>query len=57
MEVRRADRAAVELDASSLKQKPSAGVPEQGIGRALSRPLVRAGETSYSIGRRRSAPA
>ena len=51
MEVRRADRAAVELDRVIIEAETERREsPEQGIGRALSRPLVRAGETSYSIG-------
>lgn len=51
IEMRRADRATVELDRIVIEgdaERPQS--PEQAIGRALSRPLVRPGETSYSIG-------
>jgi hypothetical protein len=51
IEMRRADRAAVELDRIVIEgdaERPQS--PEQAIGRALSRPIVRPGETSYSIG-------
>jgi len=51
MEVRRADRAAVELDRVIIEAETERREsPEQGIRRALSRPLVQPGETSYSIG-------
>lgn len=51
VEVRRADRAAVELDRVIIEAETERREsPEQAIGRALSRPLVRPGETSYSIG-------
>jgi hypothetical protein len=51
IESRRIDRATVELDRIIVEgdaERPDS--PEQAISRALSRPLVRPGETSYSIG-------
>jgi hypothetical protein len=50
MEARRADRATIELDRVIIEGDGERLSPEQAISRALSRPLIRPGETSFSIG-------
>jgi hypothetical protein len=51
IEARRAESASVELDRVIIEGEAERRItPEQLIGRVLARPLVRPGETSYSIG-------
>jgi hypothetical protein len=50
LEARRADRATIELDRVIIEGDGERRSPEDAISRALSRPLIRPGETSFSIG-------
>lgn len=50
LEARRADRATIELDRVIIEGDGERRSPEDVISRALSHPLVRPGETTFSIG-------
>jgi hypothetical protein len=50
LEARRADRLTIELDRVIIEGDGESRSPEDAISRALSRPLIRPGETSFSIG-------
>lgn len=50
LEARRADRATIELDRVIIEGDGEGRSPEDVISRALTRPLIRPGETSFSIG-------
>ena len=50
LEARRADRVTIELDRVIIEGDGERRSPEEAISRALARPLIRPGETSFSIG-------
>ena len=50
LETRRADHLTIELDRVIIEGDGERRSPEDAINRALSRPLIRPGETSFSIG-------